>query len=198
MTSETQDEQDLSKDDPGTVQLMFDFLYLQSYDHKPSAENQSRYNIVSHARLYAIGEKYGIPLLKEAANKRFDEEAENHVASEVFVEAARLGFTTTPYNDRGLRQSIIRVMLGNAAKLQHNEEMDNLIRGNNDLALELWKATTALPCGPVCLKCSTALVRICRWCNGADVKQNCFVSCECDLDQECGKHRGPFSYDSDM
>jgi hypothetical protein len=202
VTSEAQDEEDLSRDDPEIVQLMFDFLYLQSYDHRPSAGNQSCCNLVSHVRLYAIGEKYGIPHLKEAARKRFDDDVEKEIASEIFVEAAKLGFTTTPDSDRGLRQSIVRVMLGNAMKLRNNEEVNNLVLSNADLALELWKATTALPGGPVCLRCSTTLVRRCRWCNEADVKQNCFVSCECDLvnhpDQECVKHRGALFYDSDI
>jgi hypothetical protein len=203
VTSEAQDQHDPSKDDPEVVQLMFDFLYLQSYDQGPSAEERSRCNLVSHAKLYAIGGKYGIPHMKEAAKKRFHEEVEKEIASEIFVEAAKLGFTTTPDSDRGLRELIVRAMIGNAVKLQHNEEMNNLICSNKDLALELWKATTALPCGPICSKCSTALVvRTCKWCNEADVKQNCFVSCECDRvkhgGQECVKHWGAFSYDSDM
>lgn len=203
MTSEAQDEEDPSKDDPEVVQLMFDFLYLQSYGQGPSAEEKSRCNLSSHARLHAIGEKYGITHMKEAAKKRFDEEVEKEISSEIFVEAAKLGFTTTPDSDRGLRQLIVRAMLGNAVKLRHNEEVDNLVYSNKDLALELWKATTAPPCGPVCWKCSTALVvRTCRWCDEADKKQGYFVSCRCDLvnhtDQECVKHRGTFSFDSDV
>lgn len=181
MASEPQDQHDPSKDDPEVVQLMFDFLYLQSYDQGPSDEERSRYNLISHTKLYAIGGKYGIPHMKEAAKNKFDEEVEKEIASEIFLGAAKLGFTTTPDSDRGLRQSIVRAMLGNAAKLRHNEEMNNLICSNKDLALELWKEITALPCGPMCPKCSTAfVVRTCRWCNEADVKQDCFVSCECD------------------
>ena len=178
---------------------MFDFLYLQSYDHGPSAGNQNCCNLVSHVRLYAIGERYGIPHLKEAAKKSFDKDAKKEIASEIFVQAAKLGFTTTPDSDRGLRQSIVQVMLGNAMKLRNNEELNNLILSNADLALESWKATTALPCGPICSRCATALVaRACRWCNGTDAKQNCFVSCECDLvnhrRQECVEHPGAFSF----
>jgi len=101
VTSEAQDEEDPSKDDPEVVQLMFDFLYLQSYGQGPSAEEKSRCNLSSHARLHAIGEKYGITHMKEAAKKRFDEEVEKEISSEIFVEAAKLGFTTTPDSDRG-------------------------------------------------------------------------------------------------
>jgi hypothetical protein len=76
-----------------------DFLYLHSYVHKVSAEEQRRCNLVSHARLYAMGEKYGIPLLKEAEKRKFDEEVEIHIESDLFVEAANLDFATTPCSE---------------------------------------------------------------------------------------------------
>jgi hypothetical protein len=182
---------------------MFDFLYLQSYDHRPSTGNQNCCNLVSHVRLYAIGERYGIPHLKEAAKKSVDKDATKEIASEIFVQAAKLGFTTTPDSDRGLRQSIVQVMLGNATKVRNNEELNHLILSNANLVLESWRATTALPCGPICSRCATALVaRTCRWCNWTDAKQNCFVSCEYDLvnhrRQECVEHRGAFSFVPDM
>lgn len=172
---------------------MFDFLYLQSYDcvaAKSPTEGHEPCNLTSHVRLYAMGEKYGISQLKEAAMRRFDEEAGHNITGVAFVEAAKLGFMTTPNTDRGLRQSVIRVIHENAAQLNHNEEMDSLIRGIPDLAIGLWKATSALSSGPVCLTCSTVFARSCKYCP----KSEKFVSCKCDLQMEprenCFQHRG--------
>ena len=52
MASEAQDEGDFSKDDPEIVQLMFDFLYLQSYDHEAAKQRRSEQSDPQQCRSY--------------------------------------------------------------------------------------------------------------------------------------------------
>lgn len=64
---------------------MFDFFYLQSYGSGRSGTTDSEVNrssFILHAKVYAMGEKYGIPSLKEAAIERFREDTHSICADD--------------------------------------------------------------------------------------------------------------------
>jgi hypothetical protein len=134
----------------------------------------NRSSFILHAKVYAMGEKYGIPSLKEAAIERFWEDTHSICADDDFAEAVELAFTITPNSDRGLRNLIIQVVHNNASQMKDNVKIKSLIVSHNDLAYGLWEVTSTLPSGPKCPVCHVAFVREC------ESSGKGFVSCDCD------------------
>jgi hypothetical protein len=169
---------------------MFDFFYLQSYGSGRSGTTDSevsRSSFILHAKVYAMGEKYGIPSLKEAAIERFREDTHSICADDDFAEAVELAFTITPDSDSGLRDLIIQVVHNNASQMKDNVKMKELVVSHNDLAYGLWEFTSTLPSGPKCPVCHVAFVREC------ESSGKGFVSCDCDgrntMKKTCSKCR---------
>jgi hypothetical protein len=169
---------------------MFDFFYLQSYGSGRSGTTDSEVNrssFILHAKVYAMGEKYGIPSLKEAAIERFWEDTPSICTDDDFAEAVELAFTITPNSDRGLRNLIIQVVHNNASQMKDNGKIKKLILSHNDLAYGLWEVTSTLPSGPKCPVCHNAFVREC------ESSGKGFASCDCDgpkrVKKTCSKCR---------
>ncbi|KAK5123684.1 hypothetical protein LTR85_002320 [Meristemomyces frigidus] len=116
-TSDSQDvDEQFGTDDPETVKLMIDYLYLHDYEAPaisidPEEANEGRTrtprltpsgdcNVVMHAEIYSLGSKYHIDLLKAAALRKFSEAAMYAWNGAQFVDAIRLVYTTTPGEDR--------------------------------------------------------------------------------------------------
>ncbi|KAL8409347.1 hypothetical protein RB594_007690 [Gaeumannomyces avenae] len=104
----------LPEDDPVTVHSMVFYLYHLKYDVSQSWKETSGEEVpkdgselVEHAKVYALAEKYGIPCLKELARKNFKTAADEHWDSDKFFDAAHEAYTNTLETDRGLRDVVV-------------------------------------------------------------------------------------------
>jgi hypothetical protein len=78
---------------------------------QPSEPNQAPpSNLCLHAKVYALGEKYGIWLLKVFALRSFEAEVESHLQSKDFLLAIEEAYTSTIEEDRRLRDVIVKTM----------------------------------------------------------------------------------------
>jgi hypothetical protein len=64
-------------------------------------------NLVVHAKVYAIGCKYGIEGLKNLSGEKFESEVEHHWDSEDFLSAAREAYTSTGESYRTIRDAVL-------------------------------------------------------------------------------------------
>ncbi|KAF4999389.1 hypothetical protein FGRMN_2530 [Fusarium graminum] len=67
-------------------------------------------NLHLHAKVYALGEKYGIETLKTLALRKFGAEVEFHLYSQDFLLAIQEAYSSTIESDRGLRNMIVKTM----------------------------------------------------------------------------------------
>ncbi|KAI6799312.1 hypothetical protein KC363_g7669 [Hortaea werneckii] len=147
---------DPSLDDPAAVKLMIDFLYLHDYpttrtcldsseacnawimglaDHNPGDAGA-----IMHAKVYALGCKYQIPSLQSTSLKKFEEAATLAWATDEFVHAVHLIYSTTPDSDTALREVAARVILEHDDELGNKPAMEAVIRSFDGLAYNLrWK-----------------------------------------------------------
>ncbi|EMT69541.1 Kelch repeat and BTB domain-containing protein 1 [Fusarium odoratissimum] len=73
-----------------------------------------------HAKVYALGEKYGIEGLKKAAKGKFESEIQSgNVGIDDFAEAAEEVYTSTVSEDRGLRDVVVKMIEQDILLLDH-------------------------------------------------------------------------------
>ncbi|EMC94017.1 hypothetical protein BAUCODRAFT_158650 [Baudoinia panamericana UAMH 10762] len=145
-------------------------------------------NTVMHAKMYALGSKYGIHSLQDAALGKFMKAATYAWNSEAFVVALRLVYTTTPENDKGLRNVATQTLLRHEDVLLRKGSMEKCMRSIDGLAYDLLKAKQTMKPdtnGPCCNTCGTANVKLCCNCHEQS------VSCNCDPAPPVG----PFRFD---
>ncbi|KAG9552065.1 hypothetical protein KCU77_g7183, partial [Aureobasidium melanogenum] len=123
------DEFDWDQDveDVKAVKAMIHYFYHHDYP----AEKVS-----DHARMYAMGEKYGIQMLKALANTKFRHSFEDGRGDQ--ETAIVIAFKSTPDSDRVLRATIIS-SLGAPAMLGQTLGMDETIKEIPDLVYHLYR-----------------------------------------------------------
>lgn len=67
-------------------------------------------NLTTHAKVYALGEKYDIKGLKTVALEKFKKEANVHWDSDDFITAIEEVYTSTVANDRGMRNAVVEAI----------------------------------------------------------------------------------------
>merc|ERR1712000_406646 len=92
-------------------------------------------NLVIHARVYALGEKYGIEGLKLLSLEKFKQEAEFHWDSDDFVRPAEEAYSSTLDQDRGLRDAVADVFTRHP-RILDSERVQTVVR-ELDLCFEL-------------------------------------------------------------
>ncbi|KAF5253945.1 hypothetical protein FANTH_1270 [Fusarium anthophilum] len=82
---------------------------------QPSAPQQCipGKNLHLHAKVYALGEKYGIQPLKTIALRKFNSEVYFHLNSNDFLQAIREAYTSTIETDRPLRDAVVAILRSN-------------------------------------------------------------------------------------
>lgn len=85
--------------------------------------------------MYAIAEKYGIPLLKELAKERFCNWTESNWAHEDFPDIVREAFQSTRDSDQGLRDVVVQIVAKHAKSLTEKAEFRRVIQESGDLGL---------------------------------------------------------------
>ncbi|MCJ1450659.1 hypothetical protein MMC28_000992 [Mycoblastus sanguinarius] len=136
---------ELKEDDPQHAEWMLRFLYAHDYyvdycDGKPP--------IVAHARMYAIADKYDIPILKDLAIAKFAPSLKDTQAVDIpsFTAAIEVIYTSTLDTDRGLRDCLIPTLKDRMRHLRDDEHSMKLVKslGEGDFAVDVIDAWTVL------------------------------------------------------
>jgi len=92
--------------------------------------------LLTHAKVYSLGEKYLIDGLKALALQKFETAAEKHWQKDDFLNAAREAYTSTIETDRGLKDAVTAAIYAHS-DLLGQEEVQNVFRELNTLAYDL-------------------------------------------------------------
>lgn len=93
--------------------------------------------LLVHAKMYEIGDKYQVSGLKDLSKFKFELEcAKFWNEGAAFVEAARCAFETTPEEDRGLRAIVCKTISEHMGLLK-KEDVEGLMREFSGLAFGL-------------------------------------------------------------
>lgn len=137
-------------EDPRCVKLMVHYFYHLDYlevetakiKAEPAATTQFKdYTLddgilIDHARMYAIGDKYGIPGLKALAKSKFEDILKFTCAG--LVKAMRIAYVSTVDEDKGLRQLIVNKLHAyNIATSLGKPEIDENVRDLPELGYAL-------------------------------------------------------------
>ncbi|CAA9957051.1 hypothetical protein P3342_000782 [Pyrenophora teres f. teres] len=101
-------------------------------------------HLVTHAKVYAIAEKYGIAGLKALARSKFADQIELHLNSAEFPEACQEAYESTFHTDRGLRDIIVQTFRANPS-LSLRPDVEMAVRETPGLAFELFRMASGLP-----------------------------------------------------
>ena len=123
----------LQEDDATLVHQMLVFLYSGHYDD----DHPNKYSYEFNARMYALGDKYGIEDLKDFAKYTLSQwlpypgDRRTSRAPEL-VEALRVIYTTTLSSDRGLRDLVLPAIGHCRVDLRNDPEFMKLLSSGLD------------------------------------------------------------------
>ncbi|KAI8938190.1 hypothetical protein NX059_005854 [Plenodomus lindquistii] len=106
----------------------------------------SKSHLITHAKMYAIAEKYGIVGLKALSRQKFAEQISLHPSDQEFPEACIEAYESTYHTDRGLRDVIIQTFRANP-DLSLRPDVSMAVRETPGLAWELYQMASGLPVG---------------------------------------------------
>lgn len=135
-------------------------------------------NTLMHAKLYALGDKYGIDSLKIVASSKFAEAVTYAWNHPDFATTIKFVFSSTPEQDRGLRYLVVRAILEHQDVLSKKVEVEAVIKSIESLAYDLWKEAAktlvnGVKEGPTCNACGDVYVGFCVYCGSGYVTCNC-------------------------
>ncbi|KAJ4367857.1 hypothetical protein N0V86_009696 [Didymella sp. IMI 355093] len=116
---------------------------LENMTMEPEIDVESAH-LVTHAKVYAIAEKYGIAGLKSLARNKFSYQISMHLSSPEFADACQEAYESTFHTDRGLRDVIIQTFRANP-DLSMREDVEMAVRETPGLAFELFRMASGLP-----------------------------------------------------
>ncbi|CAI6311217.1 unnamed protein product [Periconia digitata] len=128
-------------DSPMADQLAEDPFDLAPTKPEVDAEKP---HLITHAKVYAIAEKYGVTGLKSLAQKKFAQQIELHLDSDELPEACQEAYESTVDTDRGLRNIVIQAFRTNPA-LSLRKDVEMAVRETPGLAFELFRMASGLP-----------------------------------------------------
>jgi hypothetical protein len=97
-------------------------------------------DLLLHAKMYEVADKYDIPDLKDLAKAKFEASCRHFWDTPSFAIAARHAFSTTVEDDRGLRD-IVSATISEHLELMHDLEVGAVMDEFNGLALGILRAT---------------------------------------------------------
>ncbi|OJD26490.1 hypothetical protein ACJ73_02130 [Blastomyces percursus] len=111
-----------------------------------SATTKQPYEALLKARLYAMGDKYGIEGLRACSRAEFDSWAANVDVIEDIDEFPAIVdevFRSTPSNDRGLRDIAVSLLVDNAKAALNSQELCDVLLQLPELLMEIMKRVVA-------------------------------------------------------
>lgn len=117
----------LEDDDPRALEAMIHFMYGFNYDS--SGSDLGRISpMLFNVHVYQIGDKYGIPSLKEQAKEKFAAVIKTCWGMDDFLIAIASTYSTTPSADRGLRDLVVSTCLEHINELVKNDDFEQVLR----------------------------------------------------------------------
>lgn len=92
--------------------------------------------MLTHAKMYEIGDKYQVVGLKDLARRKFKVSCNVHWNDVMFVEALEHAYSTTIDEDVGLR-SVVEDTICNHMELLNKSEVQNTVQEFEGLAFNL-------------------------------------------------------------
>ncbi|KAI5248857.1 hypothetical protein E4T43_01049 [Aureobasidium subglaciale] len=135
---------DLDVETVDTVKHMVNYFYNHEYSLEAptgdahydfSPANLARGRLATHAAMYAMGEKYGVPGLKDFAMDTFEQRCCETTAG--LSSALVIAFTGTPETDTGFRESVVRSLILYPPALR-DEEVAKTIKDLPELVHRLY------------------------------------------------------------
>lgn len=149
----------LSEDDPQAVQMMIHYFYHLDYPHVfPDSEDLSEEspklsplvagslipvsdanigsNLIIHARVFALAEKYYIDGLMALALTYFETEVIFHWDTDNFLQAAVVVYTSTPDTVRGMRDVVVETFDSHRSLL-FSSEVREIVKVTEGLAYDI-------------------------------------------------------------
>jgi hypothetical protein len=101
-------------------------------------------HLITHARVYALAEKYQIAGLKSLARRKFAAQVALHHSSTEFPSAMLEVYESTVESDRGLRDVITQTFRRNP-EIARRKDVCEVVRQSPELAYELFRMAWGLP-----------------------------------------------------
>ncbi|KIL87491.1 hypothetical protein FAVG1_09197 [Fusarium avenaceum] len=118
--------------DSSVIDAMLFFIYHFGY-----INDSEESDMAFHAKVYQVADKYGILALKEYAKKKFSTAVNANWSTEDFPIAIELVYTTTPPEDRGLRDLVVETSSASLEKLIIRDGFCQALRTTTDFAADL-------------------------------------------------------------
>lgn len=82
-------------------------------------------DLILHVKVYALAEKYDIPLLKALSLNKFEEAVRQYWDSDCLLDAAREAYTSTIQEDQGMRTAVVKTFYthGELLDKEHVQEL---------------------------------------------------------------------------
>lgn len=96
--------------------------------------------VAEHSRMYAMGEKYGIPGLKSLAIARFRQSSLIHLNHAGLASGIIIVYNGTPEADKGLRKEVIEALDLCRMYYKDNSETQKMIADIPDLCYGLYRS----------------------------------------------------------
>lgn len=117
---------------------------FNSISMEPQVDAEQKSHLITHAKVYAIAEKYGVSGLKTLAQDKFAQQIELHLDSHDLPEACQEAYESTVDTDRGLRNIVIQTFRSHP-ELSLRKDVEMAIRETPGLAFELFRMASGLP-----------------------------------------------------
>src|SRR5436189_3099842 len=124
---------ELKGDDVRVVEAMLQFMYTFEYG---STGNEIS-PMLFHVRVYSIAEKYGISALKLEAKDKFSKVAVTCWDMDDFPDVASEIYSSTPPEDRGLRDIVTGVAHAHIVKLLKKDDFNNTFQETPGFAADV-------------------------------------------------------------
>lgn len=149
---------DADAEDPVSFRLMIHYCYHLDYleDQTAQVRTQRRADedfdkiivlktglLLEHAKMYALGDKYGLPGLKDLALKKYEEAY--LFTSAGFANSITVAFTSTIDSDMALRNVIITILAGNMCFFMSKPKIDQIVKDLPLLSHALLRKKLSLP-----------------------------------------------------
>jgi hypothetical protein len=141
ITSETFDW-DLDVETTTSVKRMIHYFYHHDYqDQHTTLRNgvemhESLFD--EHSRMYAMGEKYGIPGLKAVDLRKVGQLGGKAVRTPSIIRATVIAFNSTPDSDQSLRMEVLRVLHHSRRVLKDRTSIHTMISSMAEVACGLY------------------------------------------------------------
>lgn len=136
---------DLDVETTESVKLMIHYFYHHDYKGRVSHlyqkfTAQCRDGILSeHSRMYAMGEKYGIPGLKAVARTKFRDASMSFLGHAGLAAAIIIAFKSTPETVKGLRTDVLEALYQSRGWYTNDEEVWRTVASIPELAYDLFR-----------------------------------------------------------